>query len=88
LGWETIPIEVVEKTCKFVAKYGKWAISNIIEDDLLYGKNIMNKIVQLIINEDQVCDSYLKGTRASRDTLLLFVEFILAFLQGKFYTGR
>src|SRR5688572_10473562 len=87
-GWGTLPEEVIDKAAKFVAKHERWALSEIVENDLYYGGNLMNKVVQRISDDPSVNRTYAKGVKTARDTFLLYVEFILAFLKGEFYTGQ
>jgi hypothetical protein len=86
-GWTALSDTVRLQASKFVLNHGNWAVHELIDDDFVDGRAIMNKIVSRVTGTGQVTPSYARGVRTARDTLGLYMSFIIAFFRGELYFG-
>ena len=77
-GYERLPFGVRANASFFVGENLAWAAKVFRREDLYDGRNFMNELVKKIA-ADEADPSYQRGTRTARDTLLLYVDFIIEF---------
>lgn len=78
-----LPIEMRARSKKFIMENAAWALRELQERDLVDGRSFMDKLVKKAASQ-MSNRSYQRGSRTARDTLLVYVDLIQAFLAGKF----
>jgi hypothetical protein len=92
-GFDELDVDVRVKAKEFLYKHAEWAMRELgsrdctgfqgFSDKILKRKHFMDKLVERVASQESNV-FYQRGSRTARDTLLLHIDVINAFLAGKF----
>lgn len=77
-GFNQLPFEVRANAGYFIEENVAWASKMFRRNDLYDGRGFMNELVNKVADEQADAD-YQRGVKTARDTLLLYVDFIVEF---------
>jgi hypothetical protein len=77
-GFSQLPFQVRANASYFVEENLAWASRMFRRNDLYDGRGFMNELVKKVIDDQDDAD-YQRGVRTARDTLLLYVDFVIEF---------
>lgn len=79
--WDTLSLTIRQSTQTFLQNNKGWAEKELLPKDHFDGKIFMHKLENRI-GTSHATLSYKHGTRMAKDTLLIYVDFVIALLKG------
>lgn len=76
-----LSVQVQASCSKFIMENADWAAEELLPNDLDDGRSFMSRVVTRV-EGGMSSQPYRRGSRTARDTLLLYVDVVQAFLAG------